>query len=670
MPYFWNNRWYRPRYRRRNPYRRRRRPFRKRRFRRPRRTFRWRRRRKYRRRYRVRKKKRTLTLKQWQPEHIRLCKIKGVTPLIICGEGRQQFNFTQHRYEITPAKMAGGGSFANMVWNLGFLYEEHEKWRNFWTVPNEGFDLGRYLGTTIKVFRPPTVDVALMYTTSYPMLTNMGTHPACHPQRIIMSFKRVIIQSQKRKPNAKKFKKIKIKPPQLLQSKWFFQKDLAGLNLFQLYISTCDLDRPSCNQSGDNNSIGFLCLNTNVFKNVSWKKVVTTWQPQTGKYLHAYIKSGTKYTKYQLDVKSAYNDPHNVFYKSYMLGTADVYLSNTSDHSAIAPNKLENQDLPSQEQKVQLTVYCRYNPLPDEGDDNYCYLLTMLRQGDDLHPSDNYQFKLTGLPLWLITFGFYDWMMKLHKNYNIMHDYVTAISSKYIWSEIQLPKDDITKQSVYIPVGYWFSNGYGLFQTDVPNLEKTDWLVRSSNQAPVLNEFVKSGPFVPSPHREDSWCVECKYTSYFKWGGTAPPQQDVVDPATQAVYPTPSDLAQRLQVKDPRKQTELHPWNFRRDIITRSALKRIRKDTNSETDSDSFSESKPKRSKSEVQPYFGGDKYSDQEEETETQSSSEEETSQNLQEKIQQQQHQQRRLRKLLYRALIQLKRRTRHLSVLTGPIE
>lgn len=168
---------------------------------------------------RVRKKKRTLTLKQWQPEHIRLCKIKGITPLIICGEGRQQFNFTQHRYELTPAKMAGGGSFAHLVWNLGFLYEEHEKWRNFWTTPNEGFDLGRYTGTTLRIFRPPTVDVVVMYTTSYPMLTNMGTHPACHPQRLMLAFKKVIIQSQKRKPNAKKFKKIKIHPPQLLQNK-------------------------------------------------------------------------------------------------------------------------------------------------------------------------------------------------------------------------------------------------------------------------------------------------------------------------------------------------------------------------------------------------------------------------------------------------------------------
>lgn len=622
---------------------------------------------------RVRKKKRTLTLKQWQPEHIRLCKIKGITPLIICGEGRQQFNFTQHRYELTPAKMAGGGSFAHLVWNLGFLYEEHEKWRNFWTTPNEGFDLGRYTGTTLRIFRPPTVDVVVMYTTSYPMLTNMGTHPACHPQRLMLAFKKVIIQSQKRKPNAKKFKKIKIHPPQLLQNKWFFQKDLSGLNLFQLYIATCDLDRPSCNQQGDNNSIGFSVLNTNVFTNVSWKKVVTTWQPQPNKYLYGYIKVGTTYTKYLLDVKSPYNSPKNVFYKNYMLGISKTYLSSTKDTEADKATGKPNQQLPqnsSTEEEVPLTVYCRYNPLPDEGDDNVLYLLTMLRQQEDLHPSENYQFKLTGLPMWLISFGFYDWMIKLHKNYNIMADYVTAFSTKYVWSEIKLPNDSITKQPVYIPVGFWFTNGYGLFQTEVPMLEKNDWVVRSSNQSPVLNELVKCGPYVPSPHKEDSWCVECKYTSYFKWGGTAPPQQDVVDPATQAVYPTPSDLAQRLQVKDPRKQTELHPWNFRRDILTASALKRIRKDSTTETDSDSFSEPTTKKSKSEVPPYYGGDVYSDQEEATETQSSSEEETPKDLQTQIQQQQLKQRRLRKLLYRALIQLKRRTRHLSVLTGPIE
>nr|UHM25939.1 MAG: ORF1 [Torque teno midi virus] len=671
MPYFWRGRWRRPRYR--WHFRRRRRTYRpsyRRRYRGVRKYFRRRRYRRPKKRYRVRRKKKTLILTQWQPEHIRLCKIKGITPLIICGEGRQQYNFTQHRYELTPAKMAGGGSFAHVTWNLGFLFEEHERWRNFWTVPNEGFDLGRYLGTTIRVFRPPTVDVVLMYTTSYPMLVNMGTHPACHPQRILLSFKKVIIQSQKRKPNAKKYKVIKIKPPQLMTKKWFFQKDLATLNLFQLYIATCDLDRPSCNQQGDNNSIGFSVLNTNIFTSVAWKKTVTTWGPKPGMFLYGYYRVGTQTKKYQLTVNKPYNSPTNVFFKNYLTGQSPVYSRTTNQNigdSGIAASKVPVE---SDEQLVQLTVYCRYNPLPDEGDNNTLYLLTQLRDTEGLHPSDNYQFKLTGLPLWLLTFGFYDWMMKLHKKYDIMGEYVTCISSDQIWSEIKLPIDTVTKQPIYVPIGSYFMNGYGLHQTEPPLKERDKWVIVSSNQSPVLNDFVKCGPFVPSPHKEDSWCVECRYTSYFKWGGTAPPQQDVVDPATQAVYPTPSDFAQRLQVKNPRKQTELHPWNYRRDILTRSALKRIKKDSETETDSDSFSEPSKKKSKSEAKPFYGGNIYSDQEEETETESSSQEETSENLQERIQQQHLKQRRLRKQLYRVLLQLKRRARHLSVLTGPIE
>ncbi len=127
--------------------------------------------------------------------------------------------------------MAGGGSFAHMVWNLAFLYEEHENWRNFWTTPNEGFDLGRYTGTRLRIFRPPTVDVVLMYTTNYPMLVNMGTHPACHPQRIILSFKRKIIPSLQRKPHGKPYTTIKIKPPQLMTKQMVFSKRPCKLKL-------------------------------------------------------------------------------------------------------------------------------------------------------------------------------------------------------------------------------------------------------------------------------------------------------------------------------------------------------------------------------------------------------------------------------------------------------
>lgn len=97
----------------------------------------------------------------------------------------------------------------------------------------------------------------------------MGTHPACHPQRLMLAFKKIIIQNQKKKPNTKKFKKIKIHPPQLLQNKWFFQKNLSDLNLFQLYIATCDLNKPNYNQQKNNNSIKFSVLNTNIFTNIN-----------------------------------------------------------------------------------------------------------------------------------------------------------------------------------------------------------------------------------------------------------------------------------------------------------------------------------------------------------------------------------------------------------------
>ena len=71
----------------------------------------------------------------------------------------------------------------------------------------------------IKIFKPPTINIIYTVIKSYPILINSGTHPSCHPQKQLLTFKKYIIQSLKKKPHKKHYKKIKIKPPHLLNNK-------------------------------------------------------------------------------------------------------------------------------------------------------------------------------------------------------------------------------------------------------------------------------------------------------------------------------------------------------------------------------------------------------------------------------------------------------------------
>lgn len=106
--------------------------------------------------------------------------------------------------------MAGGGSFAVFVFNLTFLWQEHQLWKNIWTSSNLNYDLCRYTGLTLKVYRPPNVDVICMISRNYPMLINSGTFPSTHPQRQLMAPKKYIILSQQNSKRGKLYKKLKL----------------------------------------------------------------------------------------------------------------------------------------------------------------------------------------------------------------------------------------------------------------------------------------------------------------------------------------------------------------------------------------------------------------------------------------------------------------------------
>lgn len=615
-----------------------------------------------------------MTLKQWNPPFVKRCKIKGNFPIIICGQGRQQYNYIQHRDEIVPAKMSGGGSFAIVVFNLGFFWDEHQHWRNIWTSSNENYDLCRYTGMSLKIVRPPSTDIILTVTRHYPMLVNSGTHPACHPQRQLLQYKKYIIQSLQRKPHGKKYKKIKIRPPALLNNRWFFQKDFINTNLCMISICTADLTRPFCHVSGDNNCTGFNALNTNIFHNISWKLAQTSYivqEDNSKQYkLWGYAKKNNTEREWKELIPTKPYGWENPFYTEYLTGATKVFMSPTKPSNTTASG--DTKDVTG-----QLLVYCRYNPIPDIGDTNIMYLKGMFTK-NDLAPSLNLSFSLQGLPLWLMSYGYFDWMVKLHSTYNIYDDYQVIIQSKFIASIPPLTYkqsgNNELKYPAVIPISPHFLKGRGINDTDPLPLELLSWYPKVTNQTEAINYIVTTGPYIPMPNKEFSWCVQCNYTAYFKWGGTHHPSQEIDNPATKSTYPTPSAMLKGVQIKNPRKALELHPWHWRRDELTTKALKRMLQYSDSSTDSESFTETpkkKKKTSPSDPKPYIPEDYVIQEASDSGTSASEEEQTSQeNLQHQLKQQLQEQQVLRHFLFRKLKDLTKKQRSISILTGPMD
>lgn len=125
------------------------------------------------------------------------------------------------------------------------------------------------------------------------------------------------------------------------------------------------------------------------------------------------------------------------------------------------------------------------------------------------------------------------------------------------------------------------------------------WFLTIDDQMPALNDIVSAGPYmVKQSGFRCTWELHVDYKSYFKWGGAQPPLQNICDPHLQETFPVPDTVRQTLQIIDPKKQVPeslLHSWDYRRGLITKTALKRMYKglsdaessstDTSDESDS-------------------------------------------------------------------------------------
>nr|UGV42583.1 MAG: ORF1 [TTV-like mini virus] len=616
MPYFWKRKWWKPR-KRRNYYQYQRRNWIRHRRRRPRKAFRSRRRRNWVRKFYINKRKRKrafLKLNQWQPELIRRSKIKGLFTLFEAPPGRFANNWPQYRDSLVPQYAPGGGGWGIFVFNLGALFDEFQRVRNWWTVSNLQLPLCRYLYCKFRFYKMEDIDYVVYYTTSYPMTDSAQQHADAQPSRMLMRKRKIIVPSKRKKPNGKNYIKKTIKPPRQLVNKWFFQRDFVNTNLCMLTATACSLDYFDISKKQISNNIYLLTLNPIIFKHLNFDTHNTQgWQPKAGYYLYAtlseiapesakplgnlkykdliYLGQATRrypgksigqvittnsslssYFENSENFGNIFCDDfiHGTHNGNYTLLVCNVQWSNFSTsttESAVDSTKFTIMTEPLYE-----TI--TYNPDKDTGEGNLVYLVPNFQEKLDWEPTGNQLLQFHGYPLWMLLWGWPDWQKKLAEVQQIDDHYILIIKTSFF----------NPKRNAYLLIDQEFLDN--TLEFPPPNTEHEQarpllkdllsWHPKFWYQQKSIDKICMSGP--GTCKSEYSIQAHCEYMFAFKWGGTSNTMETIADPSKQTGYPVPDQVLQTVQIQNPAVSPELnlYPFDIRRDICTQKAIKRLR----------------------------------------------------------------------------------------------
>nr|UGV38195.1 MAG: ORF1 [TTV-like mini virus] len=522
----------------------------------------------------------TFKVKQWNPRITKLCKIKGQIPLFICGKDRQMFNFIQYKDSIVPVGQSGGGGWSIMVFNLGGLFTEFEKLNNWWTASNDGLPLCKYLGCKFHFYQSWDTDYVVNYQTCPPMTDTELKHLDAQPSRMLMNKKAIIVPNLIRNEfRRKKYITKKFPPPALLKNQWYFQQDLCNQNLLLLTTSATSLDQYYIPNNEVSYNITLISLNTSIFQQPNFANLPETsgYQPKTTMYLWGggngdhetptnvkqliYLGNTIQFQKgeyNQTELQSTRNKWGNPFYHDHSTDDTAVYYSTkwpTTNTESIPLTKIDS-----------IFTTCRYNPLKDTGDGNEVYFKSnSIATKSISDPPNNPDVYIHGYPLWLIFWGWTDWIEKLKPIQQIYLNYYVVVKSKFI----------TPAKPAYVFLDDYFTtpDPHHLNETD-----KANWHPRFEYQKKSLNSIAVSGPGAPKTNKSQSIQAKAFYTFYFKWGGCPAPMLNIKDPCEQAKFPNPNNQLQRLQATDPKTdiRTMLHDCDERRQSITKTAIKRLK----------------------------------------------------------------------------------------------
>nr|UGV35512.1 MAG: ORF1 [TTV-like mini virus] len=606
MPYWYRN--WRRRYRR--SWRRRpRKAFRRRRF--------WRKR--Y---FRVRRprKLKKITIQQWQPNTIKKLIIRGQYPLFAGTTERIGNDYTAYIDSIAPHDFPGGGLFSITVFTLNGLFELHQKSRNWWTKSNCNLPLIRYQGCKIRLYNSSSVDYVSVAIRCGELKATEQMFQSCQPSVLALNRNKKILLCKNFKRNRRPYKTIFVRPPALLFNKWYFQKEICNYPLLMLLTAAASFDRYYLPASAMSETIGFTCLNTSFFQIHDFKTKGT--KPYIPNDQFALFGIGTQHTSWEtakasdlvllgdptefsrgdpigqntnwdthittyFTSRQKWGNPFNPYWFGSNIDDGLVGIMAITQGKTVLETFKEKTTSQKQNTMAKsilqkptkpFTIQCRYNPQPDMGH-NAVFITRIVNDNQPWHKPAADTLIQEGYPLWLIYWGWHDYLVKAHAVQNLDTDYINVIVSDYI---SHTPKDQ--QIDYYVPLDYWFLKGrspYTHEDNDIKGYDWYNWHPKANFQMQTISHILQTGPATAKLPPLVSAEAHCTYKFYFKVGGCPPSMDEVCNPQTQPTYPQPGNLLSSILLQNPEYpiQYYINSFDQRRDLLTSRAAKRLKEDT-------------------------------------------------------------------------------------------
>lgn len=503
----------------------------------------------------------------------------------------------------TPEWWEGGGGWSQLKFSLASLYEQRNLLRNKWTKSNVALPLCRYNGCKFKFWREWDVDYIVHYSKCLPMLDTAYQHINAHPYNMLLYKHKVIVRSIKSKPNRKPYKLLRIKPPEQFRNSWYFQADFATQGLLMLTTTAADFDRTFLNPKAVSNNITLRCLNTTMFRNHNFKQAsmgTAMWSPNNDNYYYITKNgSGSKIrdliycgqtTTRTLGIPVGNTDTNqylasnkwqinfaNIFHPEILHNEVTLWVSNDSPITMF--NKSRDTVLGSNGSNITkvsqpIIKKVRYNPDKDSGDTNQIYIKDIFTNRPGWDPPEDPDLQADGFPLWCLLWGYEDWIKKYKKLQNMLTDYILVIRTDTMSEKLQ----------EYVIIDITYTEGHSPYQDKYDDTDYNTWQPCLRTQLLSIEDICTSGPLTCKTSTQ-SIEAHCTYDFSFKWGGCTNQLENITDPEKQKHYPTPHNFFERTEIQDPTSppETEIYPFDIRRDTITTRAAKRIKTDFSTET---------------------------------------------------------------------------------------
>lgn len=520
---------------------------------------------------------------------------------------RKSNNYWQYPHTIIPEKFPGGGGWGLQVISLSSLYEDYQHLSNYFSASNAGLPLVRFKGMKLIFYQNQNTDYVVEIENCWPMVDTPLKHANSQPQRMLMSKKKIIVPSIQTKRLRKGKKKTFVKPPAQMLNQWYFQKDVCNTKLAMITATACSLTDYYLPYKAESNNISLNALNTNIFKNADFQQPAATtgYSPRNNYYFYStwngttgipkkaeqliYLGDSKNFTQGKQTQKetiktSGYPKENwgNPLYTHYLTGDIPLYTSSKGPTDQVWKTNASN---PTDDNSIDKyltpmhyppTTTVRYNPDKDTGEGNIVYFVDNYnRAGDNsFDPPADENKKITGFPLWIALWGWADWIKKLGLLPRVDKDHILVIQSSFF--DVKFP--------YYVFLDNSFIDSMGPFDTPKTTEDEFNWYPKFWYQQKQIETICACGPGVSRARDDESLQAKMEYKVYVKWGGCPSTLEKVYDPCSQPKWPTTSGLQQTISITNPEFEPAnyFYSWDTRRDFLTDTALKRLKK--NQETD--------------------------------------------------------------------------------------